>query len=155
MGVDVTGLRELREDIAEAAARADDVAPVLASWAADAEALVDRAFASQTSPDGVAWAPRKTTTRSRSGGRERPRTRTPGRSVGVLTGAMRASVAAEVMGNALVLEVAARHARFFVEGTRYQPARPLLPTHASGPAATALDELADALADHVVEPLRG
>ena len=155
MAVEVTGLRELREDIAEAAARADDVEPVLASWAADLEALVDRAFASQASPDGIAWAPRKLTTRSRSGGRERPRTRTPGRSVGVETGAMRASVAAEVMGNALVLDVAARHARFFTEGTRYQPARPLLPTGASGPSATALDELTESLADHVVEPLRG
>ena len=155
MGVTVEGLDVIRADVAESSAAMADSRPVLTAWAAQLEALIDRSFATSATPEGAAWAPRKLTTRNRTGGRERPRARTPGRSLGVETGAMRASVEATVSGNAIALAIDARHARFFVGGTRYQPARGLLPTHETGQSATALDELAESLADHAVEPLRG
>jgi hypothetical protein len=155
MGVVVEGLEELRADIAEAAAMAADPRPALEEWAADLEALVDRAFASQTTPEGRPWAPRRMTTRSRVGGPEHPRRRVPGRPLGVDSGAMRASIDVQVAPRAVVLDVGAQHASFFTRGTRYQPARPFVPTADEGASASALDDLAETLADYATEALRG
>lgn len=155
MGVKVEGLDELREDIAACAVAAEDPRPALEEWATQLEELVDRSFASQTSPEGRPWAPRRTTTRSRVGGPEHPRRREAGRPLGVGTGAMRASIGVSVAPRAVVLDVGAAHAGFFTGGTRYQPARPFVPTADEGASATALDDLGEKLADHLTEPLRG
>lgn len=155
MGVVVEGLEELRADIAEAAAMAADPRPALEAWAVDLEALVDRSFASQTTPEGRSWAPRRMTTRSRVGGPEHPRRRVPGRPLGVESGAMRASIGVDVTPRAVVLDVPAPQAAFFAGGTRYQPARSFVPTSDEGASASAFDDLAEALADHATEALRG
>lgn len=155
MGLRVEGLDELREDLRESIVRAEDPRPVLEEFAASAQELVDRSFASQANPEGQAWAPRRTTTRSRVGGPEHPRRRVQGRKLGELTGAMRASVETEVTPRAVVLEVSAPHAAFFVGGTRYQRARSFVPLGDEGASKDAIDELGEQLADYVTEPLRG
>jgi phage gpG-like protein len=154
VSVRVEGLDELRDDLREAAARADDPRPVLEEFAAKVVQLVVRSFASQASPEGQAWAPRRTTTRSRVGRPEHPRRRVQGRKLGELTGAMRRSVETEVTARAVILEVGADHAPFFVGGTRHQPERPFVPLGDEGASKDAVDELGEQLADHLVEPLR-
>lgn len=155
MGVRVEGLDELRADLRESIARADEPRPVLEAWARDLEQLVDESFASQSSPDGSRWAPRRTTTRSRVGGPEHPRRRVQGRRLGELTGAMRASIDVTVTPRVVALDVGAEHARFFVGGTRHQPARAFVPLEDRGKSADLVDELGEQLADYVTEPLRG
>lgn len=155
MSIRVEGLDELRADLVEASAMTLDPQPALEKWAAELGDLIDLSFASASSPEGDAWAPRRMTTRTRAGGRERPRRREAGRRLGEDTGAMRASVSVEATPRAVVLDVGARYAGFFIVGTRYQPGRPFVPTSDAGASAEALDDLAETLADHATEALRG
>lgn len=155
MGIRVEGLDELRADIVESAAATSEPQEALEEWARDLDALIDRSFASQASPEGDGWAPRRVTTRSRAGGRERPRRREASRPLGVDSGAMKASISVETTPRAVILDVGAPHAGFFVRGTRYQPGRAFVPTRDEGESASALDDLGEKLADHATEALRG
>lgn len=155
MGVHVHGLDELRADIVESAAATSEPQEALEEWARDLDALIGRAFAAQASPEGDRWAPRRTTTRSRAGGRERPRRREASRALGVDSGAMKASIHVETAPRAVILDVGAPHANFFVRGRRYQPGRAFVPTRDEGESASALDDLGEKLADRATEALRG
>lgn len=109
----VTGVREAIAAHAEMVRRARDLTPVMQANAADAQQVIDRAWASQRSPAGVQWPPLR-----------EPDT-TPGNS---LQRAARAI--AERFG--VLFDVAVGHARYRFFGTRRSPARNPLPIEPAG-----------------------
>ena len=89
--------------------------------------LVEETAAAEESPDGRAWARREMTSHRRDGRRAYPRR---DRRVGALlhrSGRMLAGVAARAVGLAIAVDDGVPYTRFHQEGTRYMPARQILP----------------------------
>jgi hypothetical protein len=143
MGLAVTGVTELALDIEGQARRIANPATALEAAAARANRVIAQAFATSASPDGGAFAPRKTTTQRERGRPARSRYERPRRLLED-TGRLRAGTRGVVDGGAIVIESAVPYARFVLFGTQYQPGRSPLP------GEQWLDELAEGLADHAV-----
>lgn len=113
MPLQVTGVREALAAHQEMARRARDLTPVMQANAADAQRVIDGAWARQVSPAGVQWPPL------------REPDRTPGNSL-----QRAARVIAGRFG--VLFDVALPYARFRFWGRRGTPARNPLPIEPIG-----------------------
>ena len=155
MPVRVTGIRETRDAVARASMEISDVERKLLAFATRLDELTRASAASGQTPEGQAWAPRKSTTVRRAGQRAGARTPDSG-TVGVQTGKMIRSITVGVSRNKATLSVGtrgARYAKYFVGYSSRQPARPILPSHESGMSERELDEWTERLADDVIEAI--
>jgi hypothetical protein len=155
MAVRVTGIRETRDAVMRATMEISDSERKLLILAQKLDELT-RAASAQT-PEGIPWAPRKTTTVRRAG--QRAGVRTPdGGTLGILTGKMIRSINVTVSRDKAILRVGtgggARHAKYFVGYSSRQPARPILPSHQTGLSQRELDAWADRLAEDVARMFR-
>lgn len=91
---------------------------------ADIRRLLFEQFAAQTDAYGAAWAPHAESTIKRWG--EHP--------IGDLTGAMMNIDVSPRAGAGIVVTLGAPWSGFFHGGTRYMPARPILPTRGLPPS---------------------
>lgn len=149
MVIRVSGLDDAQRMLAGVRERTAEPRPALAQWAATMRDVVLDAAASKKSPDGAQWAPRKTVTRVGNRVVARKQSRARGQ-LGDVSGRMLASIRTSIGARAVIVEVGAPYARFFSFGTRYQPARRLLPTSSRGPYGEALAGFVRGLADYAV-----
>lgn len=149
MVIRVTGLDDAQRMLMGVRERVAEPRPALAQWAATMRDVVLDAAASKESPDGAQWAPRKTVTRVGNRVVARKQSRARGQ-LGDVSGRMLASIRTSIGARAVIVEVGAPYARFFSFGTRYQPARRLLPTSSRGPYGEALAGFVRGLADYAV-----
>ena len=149
MSLRVTGLDGVQRMLAGVRERVAEPRPALAQWAATMRDVVLSAAAAKKSPDGAQWAPRKTVTRVGNRIVARKQSRARGQ-LGDVSGRMLASVSTSIGARAVIVEVGAPYARFFSSGTRYQPARRLLPTSPRGPYGEALGGFVRGLASYAV-----
>ena len=124
LDLEVRGLDEVLEDLEEMGERAEDLTPAMDESAAKLEAFIAQRFATRTAPDGTAW----------------PELKGKSESTGTLAG----SVYARSSRDGVAYGASAPHAA-------YQHAtRPFLPTEDDGgPADALIDEIAEAIAEHV------
>lgn len=153
MEIEAAGAEEAAERLDEQADRAADLRPLLSVLASELQAMTDAAFATDTGPDGVPWAPRAAAVRVSNGRPARARTETrPGRGLLEDTGELRASISFSVVGGSIVGEASSPHAGYVQRGTRHAPARPFIPSAdmTTGPAAEWFDSLADRVAEYIM-----
>lgn len=157
MGVRVTGLTEVIEGLGRVKREMTQTERDLLSFGERVEQLTRASAESAQTPEGAAWAPRKTTTVRRGGRAAGRRAPDPG-SLGQRTGRMLRSVTVTVRKNVARLTVGAggaRYAKYFIGYSSRQPARPILPTHETGRSAGWLDDWLDRLADGWMRALDG
>lgn len=157
MEIRAQGAEETGRKLEESSGRAADLRPLLAVLSTELQAMADRAFATNTSPDGTPWAPRAAAVRVSDGRPARARTETrPGRDLLEDTGELRGSISVTVSGDTVSLSASSGHAGFIQYGTRYMPARPVLPVTrsgpmTSGPAGEWMDSLPDRIAAYILD----
>jgi hypothetical protein len=149
LSVRVSGLDDVQRMLEGIRERTAEPRPALAQWAATMRDVVLDAAAAKTTPEGQPWRPRKTVTRVGNRVVARKQSRASGQ-LGDVSGRMLASVRTSIGARAVIVEVGAPYARFFSSGTRYQPARRLLPTSSRGPYGEALAGFVRGLADYAV-----
>ena len=157
MGVRVTGLAEVIEGIGRVRREMTETERDLLAFGERVEQLTRASAESEQTPEGDAWAPRKTTTVRRGGRRAGVRTTDTG-SLGQRTGRMLRSVTVTVRNNVARLTVGAggaRYAKYFIGYSSRQVARPILPTHETGRSAGWLDDWLQRLADGWMRALDG
>lgn len=134
MSIRVTGMDRAERMLSGVADRAKDMRPALDALASDLRAMVDNAFATNTSPDGTPWAPRVSAYRYADGRPARPRSEARGgRDLLERTGDLRGSVTISVTPTGITQTASSGHAAFQQYGTRHAPARPFLPVDRGGP----------------------
>lgn len=157
MGVRVTGLTEVIEGIGRVKREMTQTERDLLAFGERVETLTRASAESAQTPEGAAWAPRKTTTVRRGGRSAGHRVPDPG-SLGQRTGRMLRSVTVTVRKNVARLTVGAggaRYAKYFIGYSSRQVARPILPTHETGRSAGWLDDWLERLADGWMRALDG
>lgn len=132
--VDASDLSRFVADIRAMKKRTADVSSATKEGAGELQKVLDATFAASRSPDGTPWAGLKPSTIARKKS-AKPL---------VETGALRASRKAKATKKGVAVEVTgsrAQVARILSSGTRWSPARPVLPRFAkSGPAYAALQQ---------------
>lgn len=149
MSVRVTGIDDVQRMLEGIRERTAEPRPALTQWASMMRDVVLDAATAKTTPEGQPWRPRKTVTRVGNRVVARKQSRPKG-TLGDVSGRMLASVRTSIGARAVIVEVGAPYARFFSSGTRYQPARRLLPTSSRGPYGEALAGFVRGLADYAV-----
>ena len=157
MEIEAVGAEETGAKLGDVSERAGDLRPLLTVLGAELRAMTDQAFATNTAPDGTPWAPRAAAVRVADGRPARARTESrPGRDLLEDTGELRASISVTVDAGAVSLVASSGHAGFVQYGTRYMPARPVLPVTSSGPMTSGpggqwIESLPDRIASYILD----
>ena len=132
--VDASGLARFVTDVRAMKKRTADISTATKGGAEELQKVLDATFAANRSPDGTPWSPLKPSTIAKK------KSAKPLVETGALRGARKAKptkkgVSVEVAGNRATV------ARIHSSGTRFSPARPVLPRFVKGgPAHAALQK---------------
>lgn len=151
MTLRVTGLDDVKRMLEGVRERTAQPRPALEAWAESVGELVAASASAARTPEGDRWAPRKQVARSR--GKTYPRRVSAQRGrVGVITGAMIASIRAGVSGRSVSLSVLAPYAAYFASGSRRRgiPSRSILPSRNRGAYGQAFQAFIASLASYAV-----